>query len=84
MANFLKKEKSMRGFLGAVLLVLAPVSITMAAQHVDLGTIDKDLQVTVLQAENSKTVVQIDIGGFDKTPVRIDNELFYSPLRMAS
>jgi len=67
----------MRGLLGAFLIVMAPFSLSFAAQQVDLGTIDENVKVTVLEAGYSKTVVRFEIGGFTREPVRIGGEVYY-------
>jgi hypothetical protein len=67
----------MKGLLGAVLFLLAPYSISFAAQHVDLGKIDQDVKVTVLDSDFSKTRVRVDVGGFDREAVRIGNDVYY-------
>ena len=68
----------MKTLLGVVFILIAPFTILYAAQHVDLGTIGDDVKVTVLEADNSSTVVRFDIGGFTKIPVRIGTETYYS------
>ncbi len=68
----------MKTLLGSVFILIAPFTILYAAQHVDLGTIGDDVKVTVLEADNSRTVVRFDIGGFTKIPVRIGTETYFN------
>ncbi|UCC81289.1 MAG: immune inhibitor A [Candidatus Zixiibacteriota bacterium] len=67
----------MRGLLVAVLIVMAPFSLSFPAQYVDLGMIDENVKVTVLETDFTKTVVRFEIGGFTKEPVRIGDEIYF-------
>ncbi|UCE67206.1 MAG: immune inhibitor A [Candidatus Zixiibacteriota bacterium] len=67
----------MRGLLGTILIVMMPFSLSFAAQHVDLGTIDENVKVTVLEAGYAKTVVRFEIGGFTREPVRVGGQIYY-------
>ena len=67
----------MRRILGVVLFLMAPLMALQAAQRVDLGTIDENVKVTVLEANQSKTVIRFEIGGFSKEAVRIGNEIYF-------
>jgi len=67
----------MRRILGVVLFLIAPLMALQAAQQVDLGTIDENVKVTVLEANQSKTVIRFEIGGFSKEAVRIGNEIYF-------
>gem|GEM_PF-850975 len=64
-----------RVLLSMVLVVsFATVGI---AEHVDIGSLDQDVNVTVLESNDYRTVVRYDIGGFDKEAVSIDGETYY-------
>jgi hypothetical protein len=67
----------MRRILGTILIVLAPYTLSLGAQYVDLGTIDENVKVTVVEADQSKTIVRFDIGGFNKETVRVGDEVYF-------
>ena len=49
----------------------------LSAEHVDLGTIGKDLNLEVLESNNQQTVVKFELGGFDRQAVNINGEEYF-------
>ncbi len=58
-----------------VLGVLTLLAGTAGAAWIDLG--GEALDVTVVQADAERTVLEITVGGFDATPVAIEGETYY-------
>ncbi|MFH2056512.1 MAG: C25 family cysteine peptidase [bacterium] len=51
--------------------------LSAAAERIDLGTIPDDVQATVLESNEARTIVRFDIGAFDRAAVDIDGNTFY-------
>ncbi len=64
-------------FLALLTLVLLVGGIPPSAQAkwVDLG--GNELEVTVLQSDGERTVIEFSVGGFDAQPVEINGETYY-------
>jgi hypothetical protein len=60
----------------AAVIVLFAASI-LSAEHIDLGTIGKDLNLEVLESNDQQTVVKFEIGGFDREAVNINGEEYF-------
>lgn len=51
--------------------------LSAAAERVDLGTIPDDVQATVLESNEARTVVRFDIGAYDRTAIDIEGNTYY-------
>ncbi|HEQ99713.1 MAG TPA: hypothetical protein ENO22_10280 [candidate division Zixibacteria bacterium] len=60
----------------AAIVVFLSVSM-LAAETIDLGAADKQLNVEVLESNDQRTVVKFDIGSFEQETVNINGESYY-------
>ncbi|RKX17238.1 MAG: hypothetical protein DRP26_07310 [Candidatus Zixiibacteriota bacterium] len=68
----------MKKVTAGLVILLTAVTVSTAAQRVELGTITDDLQVTVIEANDFRTVVRFEISAFTKETVEIGRETYYN------
>jgi len=67
----------MRTLLVVLLALMLPWSAFASPERVAVGAADNDLSVQLISADDSRTVLRIDIGGFYREPVTIGTETYY-------
>jgi len=67
----------MRKTLITLVLSLTLLALTAGAERVVIDDAINDIEVKVLESNDSRTVIQFDIGAFEKEAVNIDGEAYY-------
>jgi len=58
-------------------ILLSLTMVAMADQHYKVGTIEEDSRVTIEQANDFRSVIRFEIGGFTSEAVEINGEEYY-------
>jgi len=59
-------------------LLILVLASGVLAERIEVGTIDTDVAVTMQESNDTRILIRFDIGAFEREPVTIDGETFYT------